>query len=128
MANILTSAGKAIMTARMLGATPSQVEPKFISWGTGAGTAAIADVALFTESVEARTTGTGAQFTTSTITNDAHQVSGTITATAGRVITNAGVFDTSGLGTGNLYLHGDFAGVTLATGESIAFIFRNQLT
>ena len=125
MANVLTTVGKGIMTARMLGATPSQVEPKFVAWGTGAGTAAVADTTLFTESAEARTTGTGSQVTT-TVTNDTHQIVGTIVATAGRVITNAGVLDAATVG--NLYLKGDFAGVTLATAESIAFTFKNQLT
>lgn len=126
MANVLTNVGKAMVTARMLGVTPTQVEPKFIGWGTGAGTAAITDTTLFIESAEARTTGTGAQFTTATVTNDAHQISGTVTATAARTITNAGVFDAATVG--NLYLKGDFAGVALNTGESIAFIFRNQFT
>lgn len=125
MANVVTTVGKGIITGRMLGPTPSQAEPKFAAWGTGAGTAAAADTTLFTESAEARTTGTGSQVTTTT-TNDTHQVTGTIVATAGRTITNAGVFDAST--TGNLYVKSDFAGVALLTGESIAFTFKNQLT
>lgn len=125
MANVLTTVGKGIMTARMLGATPSQVEPKFVAWGTGSGTAAVADTTLFTESAEARTTGTGSQVTI-TVTNDTHQVTGTITASAGRTITNAGVLDAASAG--NLYVKGDFTGVALVVGESIAFTFKNTIS
>jgi hypothetical protein len=125
MATVVTNVGKGIIAQRMFGATPSQAEPKFVGWGTGAGTAAVGDTTLFTESAEARTSGTGSAVTT-TNTNDTHQVTGTITASAGRTITNAGVLDASTVG--NLYVKGDFTGVVLATGDSIAFTFKVQFT
>lgn len=125
MATVVTNVGKGIIAQRMFGATPSQAEPKFVAWGTGAGTAAATDTTLFTESAEARTSGTGSAVTT-TNTNDTHQVTGTITATATRAITNAGVFDAST--TGNLYVKGDFTTINLSTGDSIAFTVKVQFT
>lgn len=122
MATVLTNAGKDILTNRVSGLG---TEPKFVAWGTGAGTAAIADTTLFTESAEARTSGTSSRVTTTT-TNDTYQVVGTIVASAGRTITNAGLFDA--LTVGNLFTKGDFAGVALLTGESIQFTWKVQFT
>lgn len=120
MANVLNDTGRAAITSLLA----SSVQ-KYVAWGTGAGTAAAADTTLFTESAEARTTGTQSQVTTS-VTNDTYQVVGTITATATRAITNAGVFDASTVG--NLFLKGDFATVNLASGDSIQFTFKLQFT
>lgn len=125
MANVVTNVGKGIIAQRMFGATPTQAEPKYIGWGTGAGTSAAADTALFTASAEARTSGTGSAVTT-TNTNDTHQVQGSITSSSAQTITNAGVFDAATAG--NLYVHGDFAGVALANGDSISFTFKVQFT
>ena len=122
MATILANTGKALMTSRMKGLG---TEPTFVAWGTGAGTAAAADTTLFTESAEARVSGTSSQATTTT-TNDTYQVVGTITASAGRTITNAGLFDASTAG--NLFVKGDFTGAALNTGESIQFTIGVQLT
>jgi hypothetical protein len=62
--SVVTSAGKAIVAKRMFGATPTQLEPKYIAMGTGATgaarTAAVRDTALSTE-VESRTAGTGSR-------------------------------------------------------------------
>ena len=118
MATVLTNAGKAITTNRIKGAG---TEPVYVAWGTGAGTAAAADTTLFTESAESRTSGTSTQQTT-TVTNDTYQVVGTITATAGRTITNAGLFDAATVG--NLYVKGDFTGVVLSTNDSIQFTIK----
>ncbi len=120
MAQVLVNRGKEIIVDRILG---SGTEPKFVAWGTGAGTAAAADTTLFTESAEARTTGTSSKITTTT-TNDTYQVVGAITATAGRTITNAGLFDAST--SGNLFVKTDFTGVVLATSDSITFTFKIQ--
>lgn len=115
MATVLTNAGKAIVTNRIKG---SGTEPAYVAWGTGAGTAAIADTTLFTEGPEARVLGTSTQQTT-TVTNDSYQVVGTITASGTRAVTNAGLFDASS--SGNLFLKGDFATINLASGDSIQF-------
>lgn len=124
MATVLTNAGRDILTNRILG---SGTEPKFIAWGTGAGTAAATDTTLFTEGPEARTTGTSSRVTTTT-TNDTYQVVGTITASAGRTVTNAGTFDVVTASSGNLFIKGDFTGVVLASGDGIQFTVTIQFT
>lgn len=122
MATVVTNAGKGIITNRLKGAG---TEPNYLAWGTGAGTAAITDTTLFTESTEARVAGTSTQQTTTT-TNDTYQVVGTMTAAGARTITNAGLFDAST--SGNLFMKGDFTGVALNTGDSIAFTMKVQFS
>lgn len=122
MATVITNAGKDIVTNRIKG---SGTEPNYVAWGTGAGTAAATDTTLSTEAAESRVSGTSSRVTTTT-TNDTYQVVGTITSLSGQTITNAGLFDAST--SGNLFLHGDFTGVALLTGESIQFTFKAQLT
>lgn len=112
MATVFANTGKAIVTNRL---RSGGTEPKFVAMGTGAGTAAIGDTTLFTE-VETRTDGTSSQQTTTT-TNDTYRVVGTVTATAGRAVSNAGLFDASS--GGNLFVKGDFATVNLSTSDSI---------
>jgi len=121
MATVLTDAGRAIVTNRIIGAG---TEPKYVAWGTGAGTAAVGDTTLFTEAAEARVAGTSSLQTTS-VANDTYRVVGTITAAAGKTITNAGTFDASTAG--NLYVKGDFTGIPLSTGDSIQFTIDHQL-
>jgi len=118
MATVITNKGKEIVVDRILG---NGTEPKYVAWGTGAGTAAAADTALFTESSESRTSGTSSKVTVTT-TNDTYQVTGTITATGSRTITNAGLLDASS--SGNLFIHTDFTGVVLATNDSMTFTFK----
>lgn len=96
MATVVTRKGKEILSGRLIGASPTQAEPKVVTWGLNpsALTAAATDVAMFDESAEARVTGTSSQVTTTT-TNDTYQVVGTITASAGRAITEFGAFDST---------------------------------
>jgi hypothetical protein len=96
MATVVTRKGKEILSGRLIGATPTQAEPKIVTWGLNpnALTAAATDVAMFQESAEARVTGTSSQVTTTT-TNDTYQVVGTITASATRAITEFGAFDST---------------------------------
>lgn len=122
MATVLTNAGKDIITNRIKG---SGTEPNFVAWGTGAGTAAAADTTLFTESAEARVAGTSTRVTT-TSTNDTYQVVGTLTASAGRTITNAGLFDA--VTAGNLFVKGDFGSISLSTGDAIQFTIKTQFS
>jgi hypothetical protein len=88
---VVTAKGREVITGRMTGgASPTQVEPKNLGWGTGgvAGgpfTAAITDVAPFQESAEARVVGASSQVTTTT-TNDTYQVVGTITSGSNQTI------------------------------------------
>lgn len=122
MATVLANRGKEIIVDRILG---NGTEPKFIAWGTGAGTSAATDTTLFTEAAESRVTGTSSKVTTTT-TNDTYQVVGTMTAASGKTITNAGLFDAST--SGNLFIKTDFTGVVLATSDSITFTFKVQFS
>jgi alpha-L-arabinofuranosidase len=88
---------------------------------TGAArTAAVTDTALSTE-VETRATGTES-IVTVTVTSDTYQIVGTITATAARVVDEAGSFDASTVG--NMATSFTFAVVNLANGDSIQFTIR----
>ena len=122
MATLLVTTGKAIVTNFLSGGAATV--PKYIGWGTGAGTTAAADTTLFTE-VGTRTTGTASQVTTTT-TSDTLQVVGTTTAGGALAITNAGLFDATTVG--NLFAKGDFSTINLASGDSIAFTFKVQFS
>jgi hypothetical protein len=99
--------------------------PKWVAWGTGAGTAAITDTTLFTESTdETRTVGTCSSVT-SVATNDTLQVQGAITVlTSNKTVTNVGTFDALTLG--HLFLKADFAGQPLLVGDSITFTLKDR--
>ena len=122
-ATVVTTVGKALIASRMYDSS-SALEPKYIAMGTGATgadrTAVVADTGLTTQ-VENRTTGTGSSVTT-TATGDTHQVVGTVTATAGRSVDEAGVFDASSSGT--MYISATFGVITLGTNDSIAFTWK----
>ena len=122
MATLLVNTGKAIVTNYLSGGSATQ--PKYVAWGTGAGTTGATDTTLFTE-VTPRVAGTGTQVTTST-TNDTLQVVGTQTAATGETITNAGLFDATTFG--NLFVKGDFSGIALNSGDSIQFTFKVQFS
>src|SRR3954469_14350050 len=115
-ATVITNGGFAIAAKRMFGATPTQLEPKYVGMGTGATTAArtavAADTALSTE-VETRTAGTGSTVTT-TQTNDTYQNVATITATATRAVDEMGQFDA--ITTGNMYMSATHAVINLTSG------------
>jgi hypothetical protein len=127
MATVITNVGQAIPPNRMLGAG---TEPLNVGWGTGAGTAAVGDTTLFTEvavdlttTTGSRTAGTSSRVTT-TQTNDTYQVVATRTATGAGTVTNAGLWDNVTIASGTLYLKGDFVGIGLASGDSIAFTVK----
>jgi hypothetical protein len=125
MATLLVNTGKAIITNYLIGGAASQ--PKYVGWGTGAGTTAATDTTLFTESGSTRATGTATQQTTST-TNDTLQVVGTLTAATTLAVTNAGLFDNATVGSGNLFAKGDFSTINLNSGDSIQFTFKVQFS
>lgn len=113
---VLTNAGKAITTNRIMG---SGTEPKYVAVGVGATgaarTAAITDTALSTE-IETRTIGVSTRQTLTT-TNDTYQVVGAVIATAARSVDEAALFDASS--GGNMFLSATFPVVSLASGDSI---------
>jgi hypothetical protein len=117
---VLTQAGEEWVVDK-LDSTVSTT-PKWIGWGTGAGTADKADTELFTEAAEARTEGTLSQPSA-----DVLRCVGIITcAGAGKTITNAGSFTADAVGT--LVVHGDFTGVVLAVGDKIEFTIDLEIT
>jgi len=126
MATFVVDGGLDVTTNRIKG---SGTEPLNIGWGTGAGTTTATDTTLFTEKLvdlstsagTDHTAGTSSRQTTST-TNDTYRVTGTRTATGAGTVTNAGLFDAAS--GGNLYLKGDFTGIGLSSGDSIAFTFN----
>lgn len=124
MSSAVPNVGKAVISGRMFGSTPSQAEPKYLQWGTGAGAGGASSTTVSTAAAEARVAGTSSQVTT-TLTNDTHQVVGTITSASGQTITNVGLFDAAGTGSpatgGVLYAIFDGLSVALLTGDSIAF-------
>lgn len=129
MATVITTLGLAIPPTRMAGGGTS---PKYVGWGTGAGTAAAGDTTLFTEKDVDLSTGTGTRTTgtessvTTTATGDTYQVVATRTATGSGTVTNAGLWDNATMGSGTLYLKGDFTGIGLASGDSIAFTIKTK--
>jgi hypothetical protein len=121
MATLLVNTGKAVVTGRIKG---TGTEPTYVAYGTGAGTTALTDTTLFTET-GTRVSGTSSQVTTTT-TNDTYQVVGTQTAGGTLAITNAGLFDA--ISSGNLFVKGDFTTINLSSGDSIQFTFKTQFS
>ncbi len=113
MADIFTQAGEELLTD-FIDSTVAVQANWYVGWGTGAGTAAKGDTTLFTEASESRVAATMSQPTV-----DTNRAVATITADAGKTITNAGLLSaTSG---GTLFIHGDFTGIVLASGDKIEF-------
>lgn len=123
MASVYTNAGRKYVIDKLNEVT-STIQNR-IGWGTGAGTALITDTTLFTEAAETRATAT-ITLTTTTVTGDTYNAVGTLTATSGKTITNAGLFDAATSGV--MMLKGDHAGVPLLTGDSIEYTFVYQQT
>jgi hypothetical protein len=121
---VLTNAGKAVTTNRIIGAG---TEPNYVAAGVGATgaarTASIADTALSSELAEGRVSGTSSRVTTS-VSSDTYQVIGTVTATGTRAIDEAGLFDASS--SGNMYLSATFPVVNLSVNDSIQLTLKVQ--
>lgn len=125
LAVAFTNAGTAIVTNRMIQAGTA---PKNIGWGTGGATAAaVTQTALSTEfaptTAGGRTVGTESR-TTITNANDNYQVTGTVTATTGGTISEAGLFDA--VTAGNMLERASFTGIAVVTNDAIAFTFGLQ--
>lgn len=132
MATVLTNAGRAQVTAALK--ATGYTEPVYGGWGVSAGTAAVADTTLFgeraadlTATTGTRVTGTSSRVTTS-VPNDTYQLVYTITATGAGTVTNAGNFDNSAIGSGNIYIKGDFTGIGMGIGDSIQFTIKHQFS
>lgn len=122
MATVFTNTGRALLTSAL--DNTQLTSPTYIGWGTGSTTAAATQTALVTPSSEARTNGTKSRVTT-TVTNDTYRVVGTVTSTQTQTIAEAALFDASS--SGNMYVRGDFTGIALANGDSIAFTINTVI-
>lgn len=128
VASVVTDVGKAIPQARMRG---SGTEPKYIGWGTGAGTPSASDTTLSSEkdvdlsaTSGTRTTGTTSADTT-TVSNDTWKAVGTRTATGSGTVTNVGCFDNATIGSGTLYVSSnDFTSVAMVSGDALVITIK----
>lgn len=120
-ATLVVNGGRAIVTNLVSGI--GGTVPKYVAWGTGAGTTGATDTTLFTESAdETRATGTPTRINVTT-TNDTLQVVGTMTVVTGnKTITNAGLFDA--VSSGNMFFKTDFAGLPLLIGDALQLTFK----
>ena len=133
LASVFTNAGAAVITNRIIQAGTA---PKNIGWGTGTTAAAVTDTDLQTEAAETlsggRTIGTESR-TTVTNANDDYSVTGTVTATGTRAITEAGLFDAQDSGGtvpnahGNCLIRSVFSAIDCSSGDIIAFTFGLKL-
>lgn len=118
MATVLTQVGEEWIVDMLDGGS---VGTQYIGWGTGAGTAAKGDTALFTEASETRQAATRSQPAA-----DKLRYVGTMTADATKTITNSGVLTlVSG---GVLIIHGDFTGIPLNQNDQIQFTIDMEIT
>ncbi len=99
-------------------------EPKWLAWGTGAGTHTRDRTTLFTEASEARVECTTAVVTI-TQASDGFRASGQMTADGVKVITNIGIFDQQAVG-GDPFALADFTGIPVVAGSQIAFVITVQ--
>ena len=129
VATVLTNGGKAITAKRLIGATPSQTEPKYLALGVGATgadrTALAANTVLSSELAEGRATCTASTVTTSQ-TDDTYQAVGTVTASGSRAVDEGGLFDANTAG--NMFLSATFNVVNLSSGDSLQITAKVQYT
>ena len=111
LTNALTTVGKTYIATKLADTTTTTVVPKWIGIGTGVHGAVVGDTALTTE-VETRS-GTNA----ATSSTNVFQVIQTITASALRAVTEAGLF--SAVTGGTMIISSTFDVVTLQIGDSI---------
>ena len=123
MATVYTSAGEAVVCDLIDGVSAVHLDATNgkIGWGTSAGTAAKGDTTLFTEASEARVAVVASQPLA-----DKNRWVATLTANAGKTITNAGLFNAAAAG--DLIVHGDFTGIVLALGDKIEFTIDLEQT
>lgn len=121
MANVLTNDGKAWIVDKINALIASAVQPEWVEWGSGAGTAAATDTAVFGTLPEARASCAMSQPASDTV-----QMVGLLTATTARTVTNAGISTASAAGA--FILHSDFTGVALNSGDAMQFTFSLQIT
>jgi len=125
MATVLTNNGEEWAAERLAGVQGSGTNNvvanagSHIGWGTGAGTAAKGDTTLFTESSDPASRVATSVTVTGSGSTAKYQATATLSSTTSQTITNAGLFSASTVGV--LFVKGDFTGIPLVNGDSIAF-------
>jgi hypothetical protein len=125
MATVLTNNGQEWAAERLAGVQGGGTNNVYanagshIGWGTGAGTSAVTDTTLFTESTDPASRVATTVTVTGTGSSAKYQATATLTSTTTQTITNAGLFTAST--SGILLVKGDFTGIALTNGDSIAF-------
>jgi hypothetical protein len=122
VADIITTVGRA-QAAGYLSGTVASLTTYYGAVGTGAGTAAVGDTTLFTESGATRVSITPTRVTV-TNTNDTAQYIFTFTAAGSVSVTNAGYF--TALTVGTLMQKSDHATIPLLLNDSIQYTFQNK--
>lgn len=113
MASVVTNTGLGDVVSGLIAANTI----RYFGWGGGSGQG-VGATDLASEFAESRTGGTLAAATTNT-TNDTLRVTGSLTATGSRAVTEVGVFSAA---VGSvLDIYGDFLEIDLENGDSIAF-------
>lgn len=119
---MVVNRGLELLVDRIMG---TGTEPKYVAWGIGTTAPVVANTALESASAEARTTGTSSKQTTTT-TGDTYQVIGSITcASAGKAITEVGLFDASTAG--NLFVRATFSAINVSVLDSIQFTIKTVI-
>jgi len=122
MADVITNVGRT-QAAGYLSNTVTQITTYYGNIGTGAGSAAVGDTTLFTETGSARVAITPTRVTTS-FSNDTAQFVFTYTATGSIGVTNSGYF--TALTVGTLMQKSDHASIPLQNTDSVQYTFKDQ--
>ena len=122
--NLVVNGGKGWMAGSLSGGIATPTNMKYIGVGTGSTAATATDTALGGE-VETRATGTQSVVTTTT-TNDTYQCIGTVTMTAGRAITESGLFGASTSGT--MMSRNVFSVINLNSTDTLAVTWKIPMT
>ena len=109
------------------------LSPRYLAFGESSGQARTTNNLAGT--IGGRTSAVGTangqsqeSLVTTTATSDTYQVVGTLTASGTWAITEAGMFTNPASGTGDMFAYSDFAVINLASGDSIQFTWKVQMT
>lgn len=122
MADVLVDLGEEWVVDRLAGSgTYSTYVNLYCGWGTGTGTASKSDTGLFTESTDPGSANrvSAAPVTSQTGSLAQWKETVTLSSTSTQTITNAGLFSASGAAT--MFMHSNFTGIALVSGDSIMF-------
>jgi hypothetical protein len=121
MATLVTNVGIAGIITKLNTTTP----PRYVGWGTGGSVAPDPeDTTLETEAAEARTQGANT-IEEGDVAGDTYQVVATIETLSDQTIDEVGLF--SAESSGDMFVRGNFTGLSLLTGDAIQFTIKTKL-